>query len=133
MRRFKTSHFFVLILAVAVCLIIGGSRARRAQAQNDAGVFIDSFSTSIDDDNHGFNVANMDRSAAACENFFQYANGGWAKNNPVPAAYSRWGRFDELQDKNREVVHQILEEASKDTKVAKGSGEQKVGDYNTAC
>src|SRR3954454_16060080 len=117
MRKFQTSHLFVLVLTIAACLVVGASRTRRAQAQNDlGGVFIDSFSTSIDDDNHGFDVANMDKTAAACENFFQYANGGWTKNNPVPAAYSRWGRFDELQDKNRDVLHQILEDAAKNTK-----------------
>lgn len=133
MRKFRTSHLFVLILAVTACFIIGGGRSRRAQAQNDAGGFINSLSTSIDDQNHGFNVANMDRSTAACENFFQYANGGWTKSNPVPAAYSRWGRFDELQDKNRDVLHQILEEEAKNTKAVKGSNEQKVGDYYASC
>src|SRR5262249_35387842 len=123
----------VLILGVTICFVIAGSRSPRAQAQNDGGVFIPSFSTSLDDDNHGFDVANMDRSAAACENFFQYANGGWTKNNPVRAAYSRWGRFDELQDKNRKVLHQILEEAAKNTRAAKGSNEQRVGDFYATC
>jgi len=34
--------------------------------------------------------ANLDRSANACTDFYQFANGGWLKSNPLPAAYSRW-------------------------------------------
>ena len=41
---------------------------------------------------------NLDRTANACVDFYQFANGGWVKNNPIPAAYSRWGSFDELSE-----------------------------------
>ncbi len=40
--------------------------------------------------------ANLDRSVSACTDFYQCANGGWIKARPVPAAFSRWGSFDEL-------------------------------------
>ena len=42
-------------------------------------------------DIHGFDPANMDKSASACTNFFQYADGGWVERNPVPPAFARWG------------------------------------------
>src|ERR1700704_6322820 len=112
--------------------MVAGNNTRHVSAQGDSPVFPDSISLPAGD-SHGFDIANMDRSAAACQNFFQYANGGWTKSNPVPAAYSRWGRFDELAEKNRDVVRQILEEAARNTGAAKGSNEQKVGDYYAAC
>ena len=45
--------------------------------------------------------------------FYQYACGGWIKANPIPPDQSRWGRFSELEERNREVLRQILEEAAK--------------------
>jgi len=84
-------------------------------------------------ENHGFNVSNMDTSVAACTNFFQYANGGWIARNEIPAAYPRWGNFNELAERNRENLHQILEEAAKSTKAANGSNEQKLGYYYASC
>src|SRR3954470_13427540 len=55
---------------------------------------------------------NLDRSVSACTNFYQFANGGWVKRNPVPAAYSRWGSFDELQENNQANLMSILRTAS---------------------
>ena len=43
---------------------------------------------------------NMDTTCSACEDFFSYANGGWIKNNAIPADKSSWGSFDELQEAN---------------------------------
>ncbi len=132
MRNFKVLCLCLAILALLLCLIGAGNHTRRVNAQGDAAAVSDSTSLPAGD-SHGFDIANMDRSAAACQNFFQYANGGWTKSNPVPAAYSRWGRFDELSEKNRDVVHQILEDAARNTSAAKGSNEQKVSDYYAAC
>src|SRR6266705_5536821 len=131
-RNFKLSCLCLSILALLLCLLVAGNNTRRVNAQGDSAGFSDSTSLPAGD-SHGFDTANMDRSAAACQNFFQYANGGWTKSNPVPAAYSRWGRFDELSEKNRDVVHQILEDAARNTSAAKGSNEQKFGDYYAAC
>jgi putative endopeptidase len=82
---------------------------------------------------HGFDVANLDRSANACADFFQFACGGWMEHNPIPPAYPSWGSFNELQEKNRDVLHQILEEAAKNPHAEKGSNEQKVGDFYASC
>src|ERR1700674_1446522 len=62
----------------------------------------------------GFDLANLDRSVSPCDNFFQFAAGGWIKRNPIPPAYTRWGSFTILKDRNEDVLHAILEEASKD-------------------
>ncbi|RZK45869.1 MAG: M13 family peptidase, partial [Hymenobacter sp.] len=42
----------------------------------------------------GINLANIDQSVPPCEDFYRYANGNWLKNNPVPAAETRWGAFN---------------------------------------
>jgi len=84
-------------------------------------------------DEHGFDLANLDRTANACTDFNQFANGGWMAHNPIPAAYPSWGSFNELAEKNRDVLHQILEDSAKNTSAPKGSNEQKVGDFYAAC
>jgi len=81
----------------------------------------------------GFSVANMDTKTAACTDFYQYANGGWLATNPIPAAYPAWGVANVLAEKNRDVVHEILEAAAKNTAAKKGSNDQKVGDYYASC
>src|ERR1041385_4060140 len=80
-----------------------------------------------------FDVAGMDTSASACSDFYQYANGGWLKANPIPAAYPSWGVAEVLQEKNRDVSHEILESLAANTNAPKGSAEQKVGDYYASC
>ncbi|MBC6607256.1 M13 family metallopeptidase [Hymenobacter sp. BT188] len=77
----------------------------------------------------GIDVANIDKTVDPCQDFNQFASGNWMKNNPVPAAESSWGSFNELFDKNNAVMRQILDEAAANTSAAKGSNAQKVGDY----
>ena len=71
---------------------------------------------------------NFDMSIKPEEDFYQYANGGWMKNNPIPADQSRWGSFNELQENNYTILREILEAASNDKLAPKGSNRQKVGD-----
>ncbi len=80
----------------------------------------------------GFDPAAIDRSANPCVDFYQFACGAWMKANPIPADQARWGRFDALQDGNREVLHKILEAAAV-VKAGRPALEQKIGDYYAAC
>jgi len=130
-RNFKALCLCLSILALLLCLTVAGNNIRRVNAQGDVAGFSDSTSLPAGE-SHGFDIANMDRSAAACQNFFQYANGGWLKRNPIPAAYASWGRFNELSDKNQAQLREILEDATR-SKAAKGSNEQKIGDYYASC
>ncbi|MDT7541550.1 MAG: putative endopeptidase [Acidobacteriota bacterium] len=82
---------------------------------------------------HGFDPANLDRSANACTDFNAFANGGWMANNPVPPAYARWGKFEIVAERNQDVLHEILENAAKNTRAKPGSLEQKLGDYYSSC
>jgi putative endopeptidase len=81
----------------------------------------------------GLDPADLDRSASACRNFYQFADGGWIKRNPIPPEYPSWGTFNELAERNRELLHQILERAAKNSSAAKGSDEQKIGDFYASC
>ncbi len=82
-----------------------------------------------DEQTHGFNKSSMDRSVKPCDNFYQYANGTWLKNNPIPPDRSSWGAGSELSEKNLTVLHQILEDAAQDTHAPEGSIKQKVGTF----
>jgi putative endopeptidase len=80
-----------------------------------------------------FDVTGMDPRTSACDDFYQYANGGWIAKNPIPAAFPAWGVANILNEKNRDLVREILEAASKNTHAKKGSNEQKIGDYYASC
>ena len=77
--------------------------------------------------------ANLDRSVSPCDDFYKFADGGWLKNNPIPADRSGWGVFNQLRDQNEAVLHQILEEAAKDKSAKPGSNWQKIGDFYASC
>ena len=57
--------------------------------------------------------ANMDLSIKPGDNFYQYANGTWIKNNPVPASRTRWGSFDELRQESTKRLQTLLDDATK--------------------
>ncbi|HEV3331585.1 MAG TPA: M13 family metallopeptidase [Bryobacteraceae bacterium] len=79
-----------------------------------------------------FDLNALDRTANPCVDFYQYACGSWMKNNPIPPDQSRWDRFDALQERNREILHEILEAAAApDPK--RDALTQKIGDYFAAC
>ena len=52
--------------------------------------------------------------------FYEHADGGWTKKNPIPPEYPSWGSFSELEERNRESLHGILEKAAKN-RAAEGS------------
>jgi len=82
---------------------------------------------------HGFELSQIDRTVSPCDDFYDYATGGWRKANPLPAIYSRYGRFEEVAERNRETQRRILETAAKATDAEPGSSTQKVGDFWGAC
>jgi predicted metalloendopeptidase len=76
-----------------------------------------------------FSLDYMDRSVSPGADFYQFADGAWVANNPVPADKSRWGSFDELQERNSYLLHQILETAAADTQAPEKSPTREVGAF----
>ena len=60
---------------------------------------------------HGLSLADLDTTVAPCRDFYRYADGGWIDRAKMPAAYSRYGGFEELSDRNLAQVHRLLEDA----------------------
>ena len=84
--------------------------------------------------NHGFEPANMcSTGCKACDDFYQYANGGWIAKHEIPPAFSTWGITSPLREKNIATLHEILEDAAKNTAAPKGSNEQKIGAFYASC
>ena len=63
---------------------------------------------------YGFDATGMDPSVAPGDNFYQFANGTWAKNTPIPADKSNYGMFTKLDDLSRDRTRGLIEDAAKD-------------------
>ena len=73
-------------------------------------------------------VANFNLNVRPQDDFFEYANGSWLKNTPIPPTESRWGSFNELQEFNQKALKAICEDVASKPSM-KGSMQQKVGDF----
>lgn len=73
--------------------------------------------------------ANFDPSVKPWDDFYEYANGGWLKANPIPPEYSAWGAFHELHERNNAALRKELEAAAAVKDAKPGSPEQLVGDF----
>lgn len=76
----------------------------------------------------GIVVDNLDKTANPTEDFYKFATGGWQKNNPLPAAYSRFGSFDQLQEDNNKRINAILSDLLKKNYKA-GTTEYKLSEF----
>ncbi|HWM86652.1 MAG TPA: M13 family metallopeptidase [Kofleriaceae bacterium] len=81
----------------------------------------------------GVYVADIDRNADACTDFFQFANGTWRARNPIPPSMSRWSRRWESGELAKEQLKEILDEVSAKRDWPAASVEQLTGDFYGAC
>jgi putative endopeptidase len=80
----------------------------------------------------GFDTSIMDTKADPCADFYQFACGKFAEKYPIPGDLPLYDQFENLNEYNRQLLHGILEQASKQTS-GRSSGEQKIGDYYASC
>ena len=71
----------------------------------------------------------LDKNVDPLKDFFQYANGGFLRDNPIPPAYSSWGQFQILNQSNQDYIHELLQAAAVNKSAAPGSDEQKIGAF----
>ncbi len=70
----------------------------------------------------------FDMSVNPKQDFYQYVNGGWLKNNPIPSTEAAWGSFYIVRDTMTYRLRDMLNGVAK-KKASPGSIEQKIGDY----
>jgi putative endopeptidase len=114
-------HKTVLPLVLMVLAIVPAAAQRASAPQKQPGA-----PSSVS----GIDPEAMDRTADACTDFYRFACGGWMTKHPLPADQSRYGRFDELQERNNEILRQILDTAAS----SRADGDTaKIGAYYAGC
>lgn len=72
-------------------------------------------------------VANLDTTVNPADDFFEYANGGWIKANPIPGDETGWGIAHLIHEELYKRLRHINEEALE--KNAKSGTDQQIGDF----
>jgi putative endopeptidase len=111
-----------LVLSVIATLLLAacGSKSSPPRGQSPAGP-------------HGVYVADLNRAVDPCTDFFEFSNGTWRAENPIPASMVRWSRRWEAGETAKERLKEILDETSARRDWPKASVEQLIGDFYGGC
>jgi putative endopeptidase len=116
---FRHQAFWTVAIPLATLILLADARVGAQEPGNQPAA-----------SGSGIDLAAMDRSADPCSDFYQFACGGWLAKHPILPDRGRYGRFEELQDRNYEILKSILEDAAKpDSSADLG----KIGDYYSSC
>ena len=106
-----------LIMSVITIALIGGCTSPGKKDINTEGNY------------PAFDVQNMDTTINPGDDFYDYVNGTWIKDHPIPADKNSVSAFDELMDRNRREIKEIIDEAASDKNAEPGSITQKIGTF----
>src|SRR5262245_7963185 len=120
-RQVKAFSIVALPLAVVLAALDTRVSAREQQVVTDQPMVSRS----------GVDLAAMDKSASPCTDFYQFACGGWVAKHPAPPDQPHYARFSELQDRNKEILHDILQHAMEPG--VTDPDMKKIGDYFASC
>ncbi len=76
---------------------------------------------------------NIDSTCHPCQDFFQYANGGWLKRSEIPGDLPRWGSFNELQEQNFAELQDVLTDAARNATSTPDPNIRKLGTFYGTC
>jgi putative endopeptidase len=109
----------VLCVAAGLCLSFGPVAAGFAQSSSQSS-------------NPGIQVSDLDRKADPCNDFYEYSNGTWRTQNPIPASMDRWSRRWKAGEANKDQLRDLLDDISSHP-APKSSPAQLTGDFYAAC
>jgi putative endopeptidase len=81
----------------------------------------------------GIETADLDRSAKPCDDFYDFSNGTWRKQNPIPASMDRWSRRWKAGEDNKDQLRVILDDLAANPDHPAGTPGQLTADFYKAC
>jgi len=104
-------YFFTAVLLASVVVFMSFNRGIKAEMGK------------------AIELKNMDTKVLPGDNFYEYINGGWIKEHPVPPEYSQYGAFTILYEENQKKLRSLIEKVSAEENAPKGSVAQKIRDF----